>query len=153
MEDEYKTKLKKIHDLHPFEYEHEFDAKALDTLKNTPGLDLLLRQYNKYAVEKIITVQYTGSNLHITRKTYPKIFDLLETACDIINLPAIPDFYITWGYHINGFTIGVDHPIVVLSSGAIDLLNDHEIMFLIGHELGHIKSRMFYTIKLVNSYR
>src|SRR5690606_21963042 len=32
-------------------------------------------------------------------------------------------------------------PIVVLTSGAIDLLTEDELMFLIGHEFGHIKSR------------
>lgn len=133
--------LNSIKDLSPFEYEHSFDAKALDALQRTPGLDILIRQFNKLAIEKMITIQYTGSNLHITSKNYPKLYDILRSTCDILNLPAIPDLYLTWGYNINGFTIGVDNPIIVLNSGAVDLLSDHELHYLIGHEVGHIKSR------------
>jgi Zn-dependent protease with chaperone function len=132
---------KKVIDLHPFEYEHSFDAKALNALQHTPGLDILIRQFNKLAIEKIITIQYTGSNLHVNKINYPKIYGLLESACDTLNLPAIPDLYLTWSYNINGFTVGVDNPIIVLTSGAIDLLSDWELQYLIGHEVGHIKSR------------
>lgn len=127
--------------LHPYEYEHPFDAKALDTLQGTPGLDTIVRQYNKQAVERMITVQYTGSNLRITPENYPNIHSILDVVCTTINLPSRPDLYLEWGYHINGFTIGVDHPIIVLTSGAIDLLTQDELLYLIGHEVGHIKSR------------
>lgn len=127
--------------LHPYEYEHPFDAKALDSLQSTPGLDVIVRQYNKQAVERVITVQYTGGNLRITRENYPKIYAMLDAVCATVNLPSRPDLYLEWGYHINGFTIGVDHPIIVLTSGAIDLLSDDELLYLIGHEVGHIKSR------------
>lgn len=130
-----------IKDLSPFEYEHSFDAKALDALQRTPGLDILIRNFNKYAIEKMITIQYTGSNLHITERNYPKLYRLLRSTCEILNLPALPDLYLTWGYNINGFTVGVDNPIIVLNSGAIDLLSDIELHYLIGHEVGHIKSR------------
>lgn len=133
--------LQTIKDLHPYEYEHSFDAKALNALQHTPGLDILIRQFNKLALEKIITIQYTGSNLHVTENNYPKLYALLRSTCAILNLPAIPDLYLSWGYNINGFTIGVDNPIIVLNSGAVDLLSDIELHYLIGHEVGHIKSR------------
>ena len=127
--------------LHPHEYEHPFDAKALDALQRTPGLDTVVRKYYKHGVERYITVQYTGSNLRITPDNYPKIHALLDQVCDTVNLPSRPDLYLEWGYNINGFTVGVDHPIIVLTSGAIDLLSDEELLYLIGHEVGHIKSR------------
>jgi Zn-dependent protease with chaperone function len=130
-----------LDDLHPYEYEHPFDERALNALQNTPGLDTVVRQYNKHAVERLITVQYTGSNLKITSKNYPKIYKLLDKACKTINLPNHPELYLEWSYNVNGFTIGVDNPIIVLTSGSIDLLNDDELLYLIGHEVGHIKSR------------
>ena len=130
-----------LQDLHPFEYEHPFDAKALDTLQKTPGLDKFVRQYNKHAVERVITVQYTGSNLRITNENYPKIHSLLDRVCEIINLPQCPDLYLEAGSGINSFTIGVDRPIIILTSDAINLLDDSELLYLIGHEVGHIKSQ------------
>lgn len=121
------------------EYEHEFDRKALNTLENTPGLSVVGRFITKHTVEKFFRVQYTGSNLKVTKETYPHIYEYLEYACQILDL-SVPELYIQWGYNINACTIGAEKPIIVLHSGLIDLCSDDEILFIIGHECGHIKS-------------
>ena len=122
------------------QYEHPFDQKALHALENTPGLSKVGNFITKHTIEKIYTVQYTGSNLKVTKDNYPKIYEYLEYACQILDIPNMPDLYIQWGYNINAFTVGSEHPIIVLNSGLIDMCDDDEIMFIIGHELGHIKS-------------
>ncbi|WP_106832065.1 M48 family metallopeptidase [Parabacteroides pacaensis] len=122
------------------QYEHPFDQKALSTLQSTPGVDLVGNFITKHTIEKIYTVQYTGSNLKVTSENYPKIYEYLQYACQILDLPKVPELYIEWGYSINAFTVGSENPIIVLNSGLIDLCDDDEIMFIIGHECGHIKS-------------
>ena len=67
-------------------------------------------------------------------------YEYLEYACQILDMPKVPELYIQWGYNINAFTVGSENPIIVLNSGLIDMCDDDEIMFIIGHELGHIKS-------------
>lgn len=126
--------------LHHAQYEHPFDQKALSALESTPGLGMVGNFITKHTIEKIYTVQYTGSNLKVTKDNYPKIYEYLQYACQILDMPSIPDLYIQWGYEINAFTVGSENPIVVLNSGLIDMCDDDEIMFIIGHELGHIKS-------------
>lgn len=121
-------------------YEHPFDQKALYALTHTPGLETLGNFITKNTIEKIYTVQYTGSNLKVTKENYPKIYEYLEYACQILDMETIPDLYIQWGYGINAFTVGSENPIIVLNSGLIDLCDDDEILFIIGHECGHIKS-------------
>lgn len=122
------------------QYEHPFDKKALKALEKTPGVNLVGNFITKNAIEKIYTVQYAGSNLKITKDNYPQIYDYLQYACQILDLAEIPAIYIQWGYDINAFTVGSENPIIVLNSGLIDLCDDDEIMFIIGHECGHIKS-------------
>lgn len=122
------------------QYEHPFDQKALSALRSTPGVDLVGNFITKHTIEKIYTVQYTGSNLKVTSENYPKIYEYLQYACQILDLPKVPELYIEWGYSINAFTVGSENPIIVLNSGLIDLCDDDEIMFIIGHECGHIKS-------------
>ena len=122
------------------QYEHPFDKKALSVLQSTPGVDLVGNFITKHTIEKIYTVQYTGSNLKVTSENYPKIYEYLQYACQILDLPKVPELYIEWGYSINAFTVGSENPIIVLNSGLIDLCDDDEIMFIIGHECGHIKS-------------
>lgn len=122
------------------QYENPFDKKALYALERTSGLNWLGNFITKHAIEKIYTVQYTGSNLKVTCENYPKIYEYLQYACQILDIQNIPDLYIQWGYDINAFTVGSENPIIVLNSGLIDLCDDDEIMFIMGHELSHIKS-------------
>lgn len=121
-------------------YEHPFDRKALEALENTPGLTMLGNFINKHFYEKIYTVQYTGSNIKVTKENYPQLYDYLEYASKILDLKIVPELYTQWSYDINAFTVGSENPIIVLNTGLLDLCDDDEIMFIVGHECGHIKS-------------
>ena len=129
-----------LNNLEHSQYEHPFDKKALEALESTPGLGTIGKFITKYTVEKILTVQFTGSNLRVTKKSYPYIYEYLEYATQILNMPTLPELYVQWGYDINAFTVGAEHPIIVLNSGLIDLCTEDEILFIVGHECGHIKS-------------
>ena len=130
-----------LYELHPSEYEHPFDKKALGVLRSTPGLDKVMRYCIKHSIERTVTIIKTGSGLKITKDNYPKIYQILDRVCDIIHLTSRPDLYLEYTLKISGSTTGDDHPIIILSSGAIDHLSEQELLFVIGHEVGHIKSR------------
>ena len=99
-----------------------------------------MRKYNKHAIERVLRLQFTGSALKVNKNNFPDIYALLEEACDNLQLNHLPELYITWDYSVNGFTTGSENPLIVLHSGAVDLLTPEELLWLIGHEVGHIKS-------------
>ena len=136
------------------EYEHPFDKKALAALERTPGLGALGKFVTKHMIERLYTIQSTGNALKVTKENYPAIHEYLEYASQILDLGFVPDLYITWGYDINAYTVGAEHPIVVLNSGLIDLCDDDEIMFIIGHECGHVKSNhmLYHMMASVINY-
>ena len=136
------------------QYEHPFDQKALAALEGTPGLSAAGKFITKHMVERVYTVQYTGSHLKVTSANYPEIFEYLKYAAQILNVSRIPELYIEWGYNINACTVGAENPIIVLNSGLIDLCDDDEIMFIIGHELGHVKSNhmLYHMMAQVINY-
>ena len=72
-------------------YEHSFDKMALSALENTPGVDLVGKFIVKNLVERVYTVQYTGSNLRITEDNYPRIYEYLEYACEVLDVEKIPE--------------------------------------------------------------
>jgi hypothetical protein len=41
------------------QYEHEFDRKALEALKKTPGLDILIKKAFELGIERIYRIKYT----------------------------------------------------------------------------------------------
>ena len=127
-------------DLDHKEYEHDLDRKTLETLKKTPGLTFFGKAITKYMVERITSIQCTGSNIRVTEDNYPDIYEYIRYACEILDLRRPPELYLQWGYDINACTIGSDNPIIIINSGLIDLCSEDEILFIIGHECGHIKS-------------
>ncbi len=139
---------KKLSGLDPKEYEHPFDTKALDALHGTKGLDTLVKKFYEYGVEKIFRIQITGSNLKINTNNFPEIYNLLLDARSVLNLTIIPELYLYHTDELQGITTGVDYPIIALSNGCVESFTEKEMAFIIGREIGHIKSQhvLYYEI-------
>lgn len=126
--------------LYPSEYEHPFDREALDRLENTRGLDLLTQKVLDAGLESYLRIKYTGDNLQITARTIPEIHSTLVEACKIMGMKEIPELYLMLEDKIQSFSSGQKRKMIVISSGSVDLLNKEELLFLLGRELGHIRS-------------
>ena len=85
-------------------------------------------------------VQNAGSYLQITEENMPEIYHCLREASEMLDIGEVPDFFVDWGHSVNAYTSGVEKPFINIISGCIDLLDRKELMFVLGHELGHIKS-------------
>ncbi len=141
-----------LHNLAPGEYEHPYDQKALDALQATRGIDTVVRKFHEYGIEKIFTIQITGSNISVSPASFPGVYAIFEKALEILNLTSAPDVYIYRSDdELQGFTTGVEHPIISLSHGSIESFDEEELLFVIGREIGHIKSKhvLYYEIGAV----
>ena len=133
--------IKDLEGLNPQEYEHPLDKRALDTLENTPGLDAFVRKFYELGLERFFKLELVGSNLKVTDTSFPDLHDILIDVCQTLNLKQIPELYIRNNATLEGLTIGVDNPIVVLSTDAVEDFTLEELRFIIGREIGHIKSQ------------
>jgi len=82
----------------------------------------------------------------------PKVDALLTDVLTTLDWPRRPELYVTQSPKVNAYAIGFDDPFIVMTSGALELLeSDDERRFLLAHELGHIMSdHMTYrTIAMV----
>ena len=131
---------KVLHNLDNNIYEHPSDKEALDTLEGTPGLEFLVRKFNEYGLERLSKINYTGSNIKVTETNFPQVYKALAVVCTTLDVSPMPDLYIKTEF-INAWTMGVEKPIIVLASGCIGLLTYDELLFILGHEVGHIKSQ------------
>ena len=136
---------KRLHSLDPREYEHPLDREALNKLESIPGVKPLIKKIYKEYLEKIFFINNYGSNVLITRDNYPRVHNLLIEASRVLDISSVPPLYISGldmegRYTLNGWTQGVDEPHIVLTKRSIDELDEKELLALIGHELGHIKS-------------
>lgn len=122
-------------------YEHDFDRKALQTLEKTPGLDYLIKKFWELALEKQVRIIHTGSGIRVTPGSVPEVYEIFSEACSVLDIKDKPDLYISRGLDINAFATGVEKHIIVINQGTIEMLDREELLFIIGHELGHIKSK------------
>lgn len=141
METAEETKPKVLYGLRSEEYEHPLDRQALNALEGTPGLETLIRKVNEYGFEKLLRAQHAGSNIRVSKKHMPDIYEILHEVCETIYLKNIPELYVQGGYHINAFAIGSENPIIVLNEGIVYKFTRAELKFVVGHEVGHIKSQ------------
>lgn len=122
-------------------YEHEFDKVALKTMRALPGFDTVVNFFLNWTYIKWHVIELQGSNFLVTRESCPELYDLVHDVADTLDVRPLPRFYTQWGYNINGYTTGYkEDTLLVLNSGTVDLLEEDELRFVAGHEMGHVKS-------------
>lgn len=127
--------------LQSIQYEHRFDREALEAVRKLPGFDSVVNFVLNWTMIKWHIVELCGSNFHVTKESCPELYNMVRESAETLDVDRLPEIYTQWSYGINAYTTGYkDDTILVLQSGSVDLMPDPELSFVIGHEMGHIKS-------------
>ena len=133
------------------DYEHPSDRKALDSLEKMPGISVLFKKVNEYGIDKVLRLQCVGSDIRVTPNNFPDLYQAFVETCNILEVPQ-PEFYLVRGNgHIQTFTYGVENSIVMINLEGLEELTPEEWVFLLGHEIAHIKSQhmLYYQSAIV----
>src|SRR5947209_20255842 len=125
--------------LDPAALQHPYDRAALNTLQKVPGLDIVVRKFIELFPERVAYIQNVAQTIRVTKTQCPELHVQLLEACAILDMRE-PELYVAHNPLPNAWTSGHDHPYIVVTSGLLDLMSEDEILAVIGHELGHIKS-------------
>ena len=133
-------------------WEHPADRAALNTLRAIPGFDEVVRRIAGFITERGVRQLFLANAVRVDAIQRPRLHALLLEACATMDWTDVPELYVTQSPVANAHAIGFEHPFIVVTSGALELLeSDDERRFLLAHELGHIMSgHMTYrTIALI----
>jgi Zn-dependent protease with chaperone function len=119
-------------------FEHPSDRAALAALKAVPGVGLLTNKAVDF-FNKSDAMALLGGAILATPQSLPVIYKILEEACEILDVSPIPALYVKFG-PLESYTLGAKEPYIVLASIAVSLFTREELLFVLGHELGHIKA-------------
>jgi hypothetical protein len=125
--------------LHPPSFQHPVDRALLGTINKIPGLNDV--------ISTIVGPQSGNAEVSLAGKgilvrpsgSLASLHACFQEACDVLEIHPIPHLYIEQGA-IGTRNIGLNTPSVVVSSATLSFLTRDELLFALGHELGHIKA-------------
>ncbi|MDD1418708.1 M48 family metallopeptidase [Dolichospermum sp. ST_sed1] len=121
-------------------FRHPLDLEATKTLKQIPGLDMMVRNLLGPMAEQIFYVENIASSILVGEKQLPDLHNLLLEACQILDIDA-PQLYVRQHPAPNAYTFAMrgKQPFIVIHTSLIEILTPEEIQAVIAHELGHLK--------------
>lgn len=128
-----------LHNLSIDDFRHPQEANSLRTLQNTRGIDKVIKKFYDMGFENILKMEHEGSSLKLTKDSFPQITAILRTACEVLGVDTVPSLYVERSDLFTAKTIGVDQPIIIISSECVDKLSNEELLFMLGREITHIK--------------
>jgi Zn-dependent protease with chaperone function len=135
-------------------WEHPADKGALVALRQLRGFDFVLKKLASLWNERALRLVYLGSAVRVDHRQLPGVHRAYVEAASVLDVREIPELYVVAAPGYQAMAIGIDKPIIVVTSGMIDLLDDDELPFVLGHELGHVLSgHALYTTMLLQLMR
>lgn len=126
-------------------YEHPEDRRLLATVKAIKGFDQLVKGFFAFGIESVTYAQNLTDNVRVTPRQYPRLYLLFKRAVKALDVPE-PELFVDQGRDVNAHTSGTKHPYIVVNAGLLETFTDDEVLFVLAHELGHIKSgHVLYT--------
>jgi Zn-dependent protease with chaperone function len=121
-------------------YEHPADRSALVAMRKLTGFDVLLRKLSGLFNERALRLQFLASGVRVSERQFPQINDMVRDGAYVLDLPEIPEVFVTQNPLVNAMALGSDKPFIVINTGLVDLMDAEELRTVVGHELGHVLS-------------
>jgi len=137
--------------LNSADYEYSGDRKALEAFQSIPGVSWLCSKIISFFLE-IEKAGMLGRAVRVTPKQFPEIDRLKAKCAEVLGITPPPMFVFEVPM-LNAFTLGPDaeNSFVLLTRALADTATEKELMFVIGHEMGHIKSQhsLYHTVAIL----
>ncbi len=117
------------------------EKEKVEKLKNTFELEPILSHFEREGGVKSIRAGILSDHLKLTGTMAPRLSLALDTVCRTLEYDAPIDLFVAENSNINAYAVyslnNTPH-IIVLTSRLIERMNDEELKFVLGHEIGHL---------------
>jgi len=134
----------------PGDYEYPLDRRALETFQSIPGAGWLVGKFLDFVME-FGHSDLLGQSVRVSPKQFPRIHALASKTGDILHLKP-PPVFILENPRPNAYAMGSgeEKAFVVLTRRLIEVLDERELFFVLGHEFAHVKSQhiLYHTLAI-----
>jgi Zn-dependent protease with chaperone function len=121
-------------------WEHPADRSALVALRKLSGFDDILKKLGGLVSERAVRLMFLASAVRASERQFPHLHEMVRDAAYTLDLEKVPPLYVTQDPMPNAMCIGMDNPVIVVTTSLVDLLDEEEMRAVIGHEVAHAMS-------------
>lgn len=129
-----------LREIAPEAWEHPADRAALRALRAVPGFDEILRRVVGLLGERGVRLLFQADAVRVGPTQFSRVDALYDEVLATLDCSARMPLFVSQSPVVNAGAYGLEQPFIVLNSGAIALLDDAELAFVIAHEVGHVLS-------------
>jgi Zn-dependent protease with chaperone function len=130
----------KLEGISPRAIQHPADRAATAALQQVPYLDQVIRKLIELGYERAVRQYALGSAVRLGDQQLPHIWALEREVFNVLDLPEVPDLYLTQFPFANAAVFGAGQPIIMLNSETVRLLDQEGLRAALAHEAAHILS-------------
>jgi Zn-dependent protease with chaperone function len=132
-------------------WEHPADRGALTALRELRGFDEVVKAFFGAWNERGFRLSFLAGAIRVDHRQYPRVYQRFTEAAAVLDVAELPELFVSQDPVINGSAIGMNKPFIVITTAAVDRLDDDELRAMLGHEIGHIGSghAVYKTIMMI----
>lgn len=121
-------------------YEHPADRAATAALGSIPLLDRVLKRLSELRFERAFEQLLLADAIRIDDRQLPWVAELHAETAAVLDLPAVPELFISRMTSPNAMTIGSARPKILLDPSLVKREQAAGLEAILGHEDGHVLS-------------
>lgn len=139
------------YDITESDFVTEADKDNLSALQGTEPLPHLIEGLVTGGRERALRFWLARQAIKVENRS--RLDDLIRSCGEVLGLPILPEAYVVPAPELNAATFGRDdRPMLAVTSSALETLDETEVRALVGHELGHVRSKHLLYHTLAESF-
>jgi Zn-dependent protease with chaperone function len=130
------------------DYMYPADKTMLTAFKMIPGAGWMAKKFINILVNFEMS-DLLGNSVQVTERQFPELHSLVLKISRILGITP-PQTYLFESPEVNAYTIGPSekNACIIIYRGLIQTCRPRELAYVIGHEMGHIKSEhvLYHTL-------
>ncbi len=132
------------------DYEYPSDREGRSQLNKQREIQNMVRDYIKEYAEPYLNGQLNGMGVKVSSRQLPELYGLVKELASILDI-ITPQIFIQQDPYLKASTYGTEEQnTIIISHSLYEQFNESQLAFILGHEMGHIKSQHVFYLNMFN---